>query len=170
MKKLLTLLLSLFLTTAFAQKCKYDVDTKDAFSGKRTLGTTAKLGKEGALIGFNLQDDRFWVGLFIDFFGEKNEAIAQGDSLLLKLITGDIITLYTNEAAAPTSYVAGSGAYAKVMSYYKPNYNIDRATMTKLAENMITDIKFYMGMNSLPIEISSKAAEKVMAAAACIVK
>ena len=170
MKKTITLLLSIALTSGFAQKCKYDVETTDAFTGKKTVGISAKLPK-GALIGFNLASDKYWVGLYIEFFGEKNEKIAMGDSLLLRLGNGEIITLYTNQESAPTSYIVGQGtAYANVKSYYKPDYNTDAATLTKISLNPVTDLKFYMGINNLAISVDEKFREKIMKAAGCIIK
>lgn len=169
MKKIIIILLSLVMTGSYAQKCKYDVETNDAFTGKKTLGTTAKL-PQGALIGFNVSSDKYWVGLFFEFFGEKNEKIAMGDSLLLKLSNEEIFTLYTNDAAAPTSYVAGSGAYAQVKSYYKPNYTIDAATVNKISLSPLTDIKICMGANNLNVPVDEKFREKIMRAAACILK
>lgn len=170
MKKILTLLLSIALTNNYAEKYKYDVETTDAFTGKETLGTTAKLPK-GALIGFNLSSDKYWVGIFIEFFGEKNDKIAQGDSILLKLVNGEIITLYTNDNFAPTSYVYGQGtAAANVKSYYKPNYNTDSTTIRKIAKYPVTDLKFCMGTNNLAIAIDEKYREKIMKAATCILK
>ncbi|MBK9400429.1 MAG: hypothetical protein IPN36_06055 [Bacteroidetes bacterium] len=170
MKTILSLLLCMTLTSSFAQKCKYDVETTDAFTGTKTIGTTAKL-PQGALIGFNLSNNKYWVGIFIEFFGEKNDKIAKGDSLLLKLGNGEIITLYTNDNYAPTSYVYGQGtSAANVKSYYKPNYTADAATMGKIAANPVTDLKFFMGVNNLPIAVDEKFREKIMNAAACILK
>jgi hypothetical protein len=169
MKKIIFLLLSLAFTSGQAQKCKYDVDKTDAFSGKKTLGTTAKL-PNGALIGFNLSDGKFWIGMFINFFGEKNEKISHGDSLLFKLGNGEILSFYTNDVYAPTSYVNGSGAYANVSSYYKPNYDTDSVTIRKMAQYPVTDMKIYMGANNLPVAVDEKYREKVMKAAGCILK
>lgn len=170
MKNIFTLILSLILTTGYAQKCKYDVETTDAFTGKKTIGTTAKL-PQGALIGFNLSSDKYWVGIFIEFFGEKNEKIAQGDSILLKLSNGEIITLYTNDTFSPTTYVYGQGTAAvNVKSYYKPNYTTDAATMGKIAQFPVTDLKFCMGANNLSIAVDEKFREKIMKAAGCIIK
>jgi hypothetical protein len=169
MKKISVLLLCLTITGSYAQKCKYDVETTDAFNGKKTLGTTAKLPL-GALIGFNLSADKYWIGLFFEFIGEKNEQIAKGDSVLLKLASGEIFTLYTNDAAAPTSYVAGNGAYAQVKSYFKPNYTVDAATVTKISLSPLTDLKICMGTNNLSVPVDEKFREKIMHAAACILK
>ena len=170
MKSILMILLSLILTNSYAQKCKYDVETVDAFTGKKTLGTTAKL-PQGALIGFNLSSDKYWVGIFIEFFGEKNDRIAKGDSLMLKLGNGEILTLFANEDFGPTSYVYGQGtAAANVKSYYKPNYTADAATISKIAQSSITDIKFFMGANNLSFAVDEKFREKIMKAAGCISK
>ena len=146
------------------------MDNLDAFTGKKTLGTTAKL-PQGALIGFNLSSDKYWVGLFVEFFGEKNDKISQGDSILFKLSNGEIITLYANDNYAPTSYVYGQGTAAvNVKSSYKPNYTADAATLNKMAQFPATDLKFCMGANNLAIAIDEKYREKIMKAAACIVK
>lgn len=168
MKRIITLVQCLIFTFGYAQKCKYDVETTDAFTGKKTLGISAKLPNDAA-IGFNLANDKLWVGLLIQFFGEKNEKIAQGDSLLLKLSNGEIITLFTNDVVAPTSYVAGSGGYnPNIASYYKPNYTIDMANMIKLSQVTITHLRVGFGANNITIPVDEKYREKIMKAARCI--
>ena len=84
---------------------------------------------------------------------------------------GEIITLYANDNYAPTSYVYGKGmAAVNVKSAYKPNYTADAATLNKLAQFAASDLKFCMGANNFNIAIDEKCREKIMKAAACIVK
>lgn len=171
MKKIILFLCLVAITPyANAQKCKYDTDTKDAFSGKKSRGITAKVSK-GIYLGFNLMDDAFSVRFSIEFFGEKNQAIAKGDSLLIKLSNNEIIRLAASEDAAPTSYVTGSGTqYANVGSNYRPNYFLSNEDFQKLARNMITTLRFYFGQTPLSTEVDEGNGKKIMHAADCMLQ
>ncbi len=170
MKKILSILfVTCIALTIQAQKCKFDFEKKDPFTGKTTIGITATLEKAWK-IGFNRSENDYLIGLAINFAGVKEGIINKGDTLMIALENGEPIILIASDKALPTSDVVGSGGYEQIQTWYQPRYIPNSEQMRQFSLEKVIAIRVYFGTVWYMIEISSKNAEKIIKAASCILK
>lgn len=89
----LSLIAAPFLSNA--QKCKYDIDKKDAFTNESVQSTTLKIGpkvinsKKNHEVGWTMTFEKNGNNKFIAFkvimFGKFDEVVAEGRKLFLRL-------------------------------------------------------------------------------------
>ena len=165
MKKIASILVMICISlTINAQKCKFDYEKKDPFTGKLTSGITATLARPWK-IGFNKAGDNYSIGLFTNFAGAKEDIINEGDTLMFALENGNPIILVASDKALPTSDVIGS----QIQTWYRPLYIADVEQIRQLSLNKIIAVKIYLG-TWYSLEIPLVNAQKIMQAASCILK
>jgi hypothetical protein len=142
-------------TTLFAQKCKYDVERKDPFTGKTTQGFGCQLQKTWR-IGLSKTDTVYSIDLLITFPGDVRVGISKGDTLMIALDNDKPLVLLATVDVAPTSDVVSNGYSAAVLSYCNPFYGVTKDDIVRLSENKVTAVKVYLGNSSYAIDIPEK--------------
>lgn len=132
-KNLMALLLitSVVATNGFAQKCETG---KDPFTGE-----TAQIYKlkDNSLI-FENKAGKVTLTIMNGQDGERNVIIPKGSEVQMKLDNDEVIKLITINDAPPKSQLYGY----QVMTYYTYTFDVDQATLHKLADNMATLFRF----------------------------
>lgn len=164
-------LMILFLTSAFfaySQKCKFDFEKKDPFSGKMQKGSSSVLagfGPNAFRIIFQAEEKKYLVGLYIRLPGVKNENYIQsGNTLSLALDNGEVLTLRAANQYLPNTQ-AMDGAIA---TYYTPMYTSSEDEIKRLTVSGIKAAKLKLGSQPLMAEVSQKHGDKIKIAASCI--
>lgn len=168
MKKIITTLLVAFITIgAFAQKCKFDIDKKDAFTGKQTKGISAVLNKSW-MVGFNRSDNAYTLGLLMEFPGAKRDVLSKGDTLMLALDGAPPIVLTAIEGASPNARVVDN--YGGILSSYHVQYAISPEQMKMIAQKKCTAARVYFGVTYFSVDVPDKNGLKIVDAANCIMQ
>jgi hypothetical protein len=161
--------LLIYSTGINAKKCSYEIDKTDEFSGKIIKMTSATLAKSWK-IGFSRNDTIYAVSLVIVLPGEINTGINQGDSLYVKLKNNEIIKLTASNNVAPRTYVAGSGAYAAVLSDFSPVYECTKEEIMKIIQSPVKIVRVFVGQQFLETPVDEKNGKKISDAAGCILE
>jgi hypothetical protein len=172
--KILTLgILFLFVCTLqlTAQKCKFEINRTDPITGEATKGNSFWISKGGqgftvappVKMGFNRAGDSFFVGMFIRYHGNMREVIQKGDPIAFKLSNGEVVTIRSQDDFLPTAHAA-----QVVVSTYQAIYDIDAATLQKIADNPPTYIRISIGNKVYEKELPAKTGKQIADAARCI--
>lgn len=160
----------------YSQKCKYYVDESDPITGEehKAINTLVKFAHP-----FNFSQIGGW-GIDFDRIGDKysiisrlviendiNEQIQRGDSLLIKLDSGKIITLYSNSAVSPKSL---NDPNEKAKKNYISTYPISKDDFALLCTNEIVFLRINVSQVVFDLEVEGKQIKKLQEAAKCIFK
>src|SRR5436189_6270893 len=105
MKKLtLLILVALLCQNFFAQKCKFDYDKADPFTGKRTFSMKPDLARGWGMAIANTAGN-YEIGVSVLVGGVTKNVINKGDTLLMALEGGLPIVLRSKAEYAPTSNI-----------------------------------------------------------------
>jgi len=173
--KILTLgILFLFVFTLqlSAQKCKFDTNTIDPITNEvkkknkvfinNYNGTNKPLGE----IGFEkINENYFLVSRNVIYGQLTKEILPKNEPFKMKLSNGEIVTVYSQEECIPVEQIVQS-----IETSYIRKFDIDVATLRKIAENPPTFIHANLGSRVYEREISSKIGQKIANAAACILQ
>jgi hypothetical protein len=164
MKKISLLFLAgLLCHLSSAQKCKFDYDKVDAFTGKRTFSMKPDLARGwGMAIGNTAGNNEISISVIVG--GITKNVINKGDTLMMALEGGKPIILKANAEYLPASNVAGTTVY----SSYLANYSISKDDLQRLSEKKMTALRMYVGASAFNLEVKEKNAEKISKAAACV--
>ncbi|MDR2914857.1 MAG: hypothetical protein LBV74_08520 [Tannerella sp.] len=161
-----------FMVMAFqvsAQKCKYDYEKTDEFTGEKSKGNTMQLNNWWYL-GFNKVGEKYNLGLYMRLNGEKNLYLEQGDSIIFKFSDGSFLTLYARERYAPESQVVVALSTAGVINIYRAVYDIPSEKMEILKNNTVTHVKVNISHLVYQKELKEKTGEKFRKNAVCIIE
>ncbi|GHN02096.1 hypothetical protein WSM22_35850 [Cytophagales bacterium WSM2-2] len=167
MKFLLTLVLVLSTCKGYSQKCKYDFEKKDPFSGKQQKGITITLagfGPAALKMAFQSEDKKSLIGLVVALPGKNENYVERGDTLSIALENGSILSLRSIDRYLPNAQVVG----ANIMSYFTPMYAVSEEELNKLSTVPMKAVKLKLGAQPLVAEVPAKNGEKAMKAASCI--
>jgi hypothetical protein len=159
MKKITQILclgiLFLFVTTLslFAQKCKYKYNQIDPITGNVTKGVLFNL-KLFWEIGFCKIGEAYHLKMEIDPWGALKDNLLKGDPFIFKLSNGEVITINAQEEIKPIWEV--------YRTIYKGKYDIDVASLQKIAENPPTFIRLNIGSNEYEQVISATDGKKYL--------
>ena len=169
MKKILLLAVIVCISmTIKAQKCKYDYEKKDVFTGKMTKGITETI-KSGIKLEFKREDESYSIGLSFALRGVNHDIMAKGDTLMIALENSTPLIFVVQANALPTQTAISQGANG-FLSYYNPNYTATVEQIRKLSLNKIIAVKFYVGSDKEEIEVSSRKADNIIQATTCMLK
>jgi hypothetical protein len=167
--KILSLgILFLFVSTLHlsAQKCKFDYNKTDPFSGEATKGISFNIKPKElyfGIMGFSKAGNIYHFELInTTFQGDLRIIIQKGDQILLKLSNGEMITLISKDEIKPNALI--------FTTQYKGLYDIDAESLQKIAENPPTFIRIHIGSKVYNEEFSSGIGKKIAQAAACILQ
>ncbi|MBL7932111.1 MAG: hypothetical protein JNL60_09415 [Bacteroidia bacterium] len=164
MKKAVFLFLFvLFCQTSFAQKCKFDYDKADPFTGKRTFSIKPDLARGWGMAIISTAGN-YDISISVIVGGLTKNVINKGDTLLMAL-EGDLpLILKANAEYLPVSNAAGSTVYTS----YTASYSITKADLLRLSQKSMRALRMYVGVNAFNVEVKEKNAEKIAKAAACM--
>jgi hypothetical protein len=152
-----------------AQKCKYDYEKTDEFTGEISKGLTIKI-TNWLYIGINKAGDNYYLGASIVINGELNYYVEKGDSLLIKLSNGEMMTLYSKERSAPVSQVVQSFYTASVVTRFDIRYDLSEEQLQILSKYDVTYLRIFAGSNQYDDETFPKTAAKIKNGAVCILQ
>ncbi len=176
-----TLKMFLFLTMAITfstqvysqkDKCKFDVEKKDAFSGveyksvKIEVMATHEKANNRYTWEFVKNDSVFTLTISRNFPSRLTDKLPQGEEILFKLAGGSIIHLLIAEETTPGLNSTGTG----VSTSYKIPIKISKDDLKKLSEKAITNLKFAVGKLDVQGELAKEEAEKIMQVCKCLLK
>jgi len=176
MKKIIILSLGILFLFAgagqlSAQKCKFDIDKKDPFTGVATkgilLGIKSNSWSTGIEIGFNKTGDAYFVNIKLTYTGTMRESIPKNAPFMIKLSNGETITIYSQTEYLPELV----GSLGSVFAVYVAQYDIDANSIQKIAELIPTFFRINLDNNkAYDLEIDSKDKKKITNAAICILQ
>jgi len=170
MKKILLItVLSCFIFTLQAQKCKYDYEKTDPFTGKSGKGIVETL-ENSWKIELNKTDQDFFIALHLRFAGISNDIINVGDTLMIAIENGKPLILKSLTKVTPISDAVQVYDRAVIQSFYTPTYQATLEQINQLAVSNITSIKIYFNDKWYSLDIETKKAKKIVKAANCMLK
>jgi hypothetical protein len=161
--------LSLFLISILnvsAQKCKYDVDKKDPFSGEsvKTINTT--LIRNGLNWTSSKTGNNYSVELSILFNASSYEIMGIDDTVLVKLKNGDTFTLRPMKEVAPIKKVFDG----RVVSVYVQQFQVEKTVFEKLSKSPIQIVRVQLD-KAYDLDFTDKKeknCKELMEASACM--
>ncbi len=163
------------ITTVKAQeKCKYDIDKKDAFSGKqiRSIKTPILFT---VLPVFNWQlflnkiGDDYNIETAIVLPGTIPDFLEKGDSIMFKFDNGKIVTCYAKDRIAPRTTPKPSSD-REFFTSYQVSYPISVDNMKSFTTSLVTNIQMNTGVRFYQREISEKNSKKILKSSVCIMQ
>jgi len=172
--KILSLgILFLFVCTLHlsAQKCKYDYNTTDPITSEvkkknkvfinNYNGTNIPLGE----VGFEKINENYFLTSRNVIYGQlTKEILPKNEPLTMKLSNGEVITVYSQEECIPVEQIVQS-----IETSYTRKFDIDAATLKKIANNPPTFIRANLGSRVYERELGKKGIQ-IAQAAACILQ
>lgn len=167
MKYLFSIILfsySCFSIHLYAQKCKYDFEKNDAFSGKSVKAITETLIGSWK-ITFEKNGDDYFAEVYLLLSGHQKEIVSAGDSMLIALDGSKPVKFVASETVVPKHEVNGT----VIKTWYKIKYPTNAKTLSRFNEGVIKAIRVFIGSAIQEYEIPAKNAAKITNAANCII-
>lgn len=148
------------------EKCKYDIDKKDPFTGKniRKIQTTIKSSPVFLwMLGLEKIGDDYDLAFFLGLRFELVDNLEKGDSVMFKFANDEIVTCYARDQVSP-------GALLSIQTCYDGVYPISVEKLKTFTTSLATNLRVNIGVNVYQIEIDEKTAKKLMKSAVCIMQ
>jgi hypothetical protein len=165
----ISLLFMLAASISYGQKCKYDYEKNDAFTGEHSKGNSFKINRFWYL-GLNKLGDNYHVGLHIQLNGTKNLYLEKGDSLMFKMANGESVILYSRDRYAPQEQAYATTSSVGITSTYRAIYDISIEDLYLLKTSLITHVRLNISSLGYQTEIKEKEAKKFQQNADCIMQ
>lgn len=162
--------------TMYGQRCNYYVEETDPITGEehKAINVLVQMANPfrfsnigGWGIDFDRVGDNYSIISRLVIHYDINEKIEKGDSLLLKLDSGKVITLYSKSSVSP-SYLNDPKEKAK--KNYISTYPISKEEFSLLCSDEIVFLRIYVSQVVFDLEVGDKQMEKLQDAAKCIYK
>jgi hypothetical protein len=157
-----------------AQKCKYDYNKPDPITGEAAKGIGLNVESKmmvmgtGTIyrsnIGFNKIGETYYVNVELFYTGNLRENILTSNPLIIKLSNGETVTIYPQSDFLPSASANQYGVYTQ----YKAKYDIDAASLQKIAESAPTFFRLNLESRTYDRTLDSKDQKKFTNAARCI--
>lgn len=159
--------------SAFSQKCKYDIDKKDEFTGEVTKVIETEIVDDLVKISVMQKGEEFTLNILCYLGGENESVMAKDSEILVKLENGKIITLKLANDVKPNTTVAylGPGKTPNVVTYYLTSFEVDKNELETLSLSPITTIRIHIerdyDYDFTKKNKQAKAAKKLMESVKC---
>jgi len=177
----LAMLLIFTLPEAYSQKCKYDFDKTDPFTGESGKGITVKINNM-FFFGFNKIGSKYDLSLLVALSYTENSM--KGDSIILKVVNeknpgGILLKLYSVEDVKPTLqaatnaqyYYSSGSATSTLYGNYRIKYEITEQQLELLSSGLVTDIRLYIGGKDFYVlDIKKKISETLKRSVICMLR
>ncbi|MDR1458695.1 MAG: hypothetical protein LBI60_00545 [Bacteroidales bacterium] len=164
-------------TLAYGQKCKYDIDKKDPFTGQTTKSIQVRHHNafnvfEYWELNFNKVDNDYNITLTIIVMDFK--PVVKGDPVMISIVnpktsSDGIMTLYAENDVVPTRHLVGSSAAASEVGQYITKYPVTKEELELLANGTPGVIRITL-TTTYDREISSDEAKKIQKAINCLLQ
>jgi len=155
-------------------KCKFYVDKTDPITGKLHRATNVLIKTMGMYspvlawgIDFEKMGDDYSITSRLVINTNSNEYVEIGDSLMLKLESGKVITLHSKTRVSPKAL---NKPNEDPMTNYVSTYSIPIEDFKLLSSDKILYIRINVGSLVFDQEIKDKAYLKLQNAAICILQ
>ncbi len=170
MKKTLVILLFFFHAfTMYSQKCKYDYERTDPFTGKTSKAIIETLEKSWK-IELNKTDLNYEIILHLSLPGISNDFINAGDTLIIALENSKPLIFRALSNVNPRVNSVQIFKSYEIQSFYLPEYQAAIEQINQLAISKIIALKIYFNEKWYSIDVKSKNAKEILNAANCILK
>lgn len=162
-------------TSASAQgKCKFTINKTDPLTGKLHKATNVlikSMGMFSAVIAWGIDFDRmgddYSIISRLVLNSNSEEYLQQGDSLLIKLESGKILTLYAKSKIAPKAL---NKPNESPLTNYVSTYPIPMEDFKLLSSDKIIYFRINVGPLVFDQEMNEKAIPKLQNAAICVLQ
>lgn len=137
MKKFHILFIALFFTASinsvFAQKCKV---TKDPITGEKVVSAG------NGSIYFEAKGGKIKYDLGLQFNEQLTGSFDKGTEVIIKLVSGEIIKLYTSSETKPSTQVYANQYAAGIITFYSLSFELEKQVVNQLSKAKIEMIRF----------------------------
>ena len=173
MKKLQILICCLVLcaggsNTVLAQKCKFDVDKKDDFSGDHVRNVRIRLGTFFYSWWMLLEQkgQHYYITVQSAATGKVDDIIPKGSTIYFKLESGKVLEMNTTEECVPAHNVQSN----TIVSTWLPKGEVNKDFMKQLSESPLDKIRMKVGGKDFDSpDASGKSGRKCMESAQCMI-
>ena len=165
--RIICLLIALLVIScvAYGQKCKYDFQNKDEFTGKtsvgfRTVVTTA------SVLTLSTDGDNHQLTLHIAIPGVTEDFVSPGDTMMIALENSEPLIFVAEQMVSPTANATQTSVYTTLLI----PYSITDWQLQKLSTCTPTAIRVFVNKNTKPLNftVSTKKGETLSKNAICI--
>lgn len=167
---------------SLAQKCKYTINKKDAFTGEQVYAIAHN--NHGWIWTSVKQGDKFFIDMTFIHAGNLQKPMATSDSVLVKLADGTLLRLKPFAEVQPVSQNETFGATRSTatraanpgtvveLTAYSPRFLVDRTSYERLSNSGMTAIRIDFTGKPYDLDFTarplSKSVEDIMNNAKCI--
>lgn len=169
-------LAGLFINAANAQKCKYEYEEDDPFSGKLSKGTLTTIfpasiaTNESWTLGIVRMNNEFTIENNISLGGKSNAFLNQGDSIMFATEDGSVISCYANYKVGPETNIDKVMNNKIVTTAYLSKYSISKEALEILSQSVLTTVRINIGEQVIQQELKAKHGKDFMNDARCILQ
>ena len=152
-----------------AQKCHFDVDKKDDFSGEHVRNVRIKVGNMfyAWWVLLEQKGPKYFVTVQSASTGRVENTIPKGSKVLFKLDNGKVVEMVVGEECVP-SYSVQSNT---IITMWLPKGEVSKDVMKELSESPMTLIRMKIGDKDFDSPgASGKEGRKMMESAACLLQ
>jgi hypothetical protein len=162
-----TLLVAVISFSSFSgDKCKYDYEKEDKFSGGVKKYSTCYLVQDDkCTVEIGSSAGKNYFKLHHNVSGESDEVLSTTDTIQLRLEDGNMVSLVPRTNVKAVSKILVN----YIVSYWEPVCNISKGKLKKLSESQIVAVKITIAGKEDIIEVKLKRhAKHLMETAACL--
>ena len=139
-------------SSMLAQKCKFDKEEKDKFTGQKVRSSRFKVG--GAMYSWWIlmeqKGDKNYMTYQIAVNGKVDESIRKGSKILMKLEDNSIVELEIDNEYNPTQSVEGTASGSPfIVSMWLPRGELSKDQMKSLSASNIAAIRINIANKDL---------------------
>ncbi|MCC5916478.1 MAG: hypothetical protein JJU02_04035 [Cryomorphaceae bacterium] len=165
------LMLLMMSVLGYGQKCKYDFNIADPFSGQVNKGIKSKLAKSWKTTISSVDDTAYYLTLHLNFPGQVFYLIEEGDSCIMVLDNGKQIILHALEDVKPKRNIQGYANVASINTFYTATYKLEDEQLAMLSSELLSALRIYFQETPITVmDFPKRNRKKILKAAGCIAK
>ena len=156
-------------TSSFAQKCHFDVDKKDYFSGEHVRNVRVRIGNlfYSWWVLLEQKGPKYSMMVQSAATGKIDDIIPKGSKVLFKLDNGKVVEVTLSDDCVPNHDVQNN----TIISTWLTKCDVTKEAMQQLSESPTTLIRMNVGGKDFDSPgASGKEGKKVMESAQCLLK
>ncbi len=165
-------LLALFVfsaTSSFAQKCHFDVDKKDDFTGAHVRNVKVKIGNFFYSWWLLLEQNgtKYAITVQSAATSKIDDVIPKGSKILFKLDNDKVVEIVVSDDCVPNHNVQNN----TIITTWLPKCDVSKETMQQLSQASTSLVRMNIGGKDFTSpNASGKEGKKVMEGAACLLQ
>lgn len=156
-------------TNTFAQKCHFDVDKKDDFSGEHVRNVRVKVGTffYAWWVLLEQKGPKYFITVQSATTGKVDNVIPKGSKVLFKLDNGKVVEMIVSDECVPAFSVQSN----TIVTTWLPKGEVSKEIMKQLSESPTTMIRMNIGGKDFDSPgASGKEGRKMAESAACLLQ